>query len=373
MTGVRPTRQGACHRRGAPRAPSRRRGAAAFEHAALLAALALAGAVGLSALGFGFTEAIGGQAVSRSASWFAQAPASPSLAAQAGLASAADGARALARHAEQAEFVRRASNAGAAPDAAALARAEFMARLSGDAVPWLGDARRPINPTSDMVNCATCAFALDATLGGRPATALPTRFAEFAYDPKGFFRALLRDPARLTAALDRARDRALAIAARHPNLSAFTASVLEELDAVRRKPARIRRASDEARATLAAADAVPLGELEALGRALGFSPRRWQHLPSLRDVERVVGTWPDRAKGVVGVEDPNGVGHVFSALRHRGETYLLDAQTGLGRGSGAFEGYTASVLRTEDVPAWVDVDAFDLPPPSRRIGQAEAP
>jgi hypothetical protein len=339
----------------------RRGGALSFESAALLVLVASMAVAGLFSLGGAMDRAIGGGA--RPAGFVAAPhdvpPRTAPLAAQAGIASAMD---------EAAEFARRASRGTGevAPDY--LQRAKTYSWFFGDATPWIGDARRPINLYDDAMNCTACALALDSTLEGRPASALPVGLRALEGGEGEFFAQLLADQPRVNAALALARRRIRAGVDRIQGFGDTAEVWLAELAGLEERPAGLLEVSEGARAAVASADILPLGDPDAFASELGRRAADWQRFPSLLELDQAVGAWPDRAKGAVMVEGPDGLGHVFNVLRYRGETYFLDGQWGIGRTRASFANARAFALRTDDVPVWVDLDALDLPPPANRFG-----
>src|SRR4051812_19732918 len=96
---------------------------------------------------------------------------------------------------------------------------------------------RDVNPTGDTNNCVNCAIATDATLAGRPASALPgevTQISELEKTFGGHFKPIA-SPSAAAAQLKRAGNgaRAIVFGARGPNEAGHVFNAVNQNGTVR--------------------------------------------------------------------------------------------------------------------------------------------
>ncbi len=233
-------------------------------------------------------------------------------------------------------------------------------------IAWPGYNNAPINPIADWENCAACAIALDHTLEGSPTQALPyTRYAA-ALDPEERVVALAKNRQRFKKAadgLDYVLKQSLLASEIEPELATKYTRLREELAMVVKRPPNLRSASDELKEQMLISDLFSYyDQPDVIARNVRRKGGDWTDHNTMREALDVAADWPDRAKAIVWVETGEDYAHVFNLLRHKGKTVLMDGQIGAGYRRGTFDRATsASLLRTEAVPAWVDLDAMRLP------------
>lgn len=198
------------------------------------------------------------------------------------------------------------------------------------ATPWKHGEALAINRVGGTRNCSRCATALDATWNGQPRRA---RTLFDVYDLRDARQYLLARPG-------------------------VVRRIAESLgyDSLVEDPSKIARTSRERVIRIAATHFMEITDDEAIAARVGLDVADFEQV-SYRDLRSVLRTWPNRAKGVITI-DRGGVGHAMNVIRHRGQTFVIDAQSNLQIRS--FSADDIGILRTADVPEAVDLDAMGL-------------
>lgn len=224
-------------------------------------------------------------------------------------------------------------------------------------IAWPGYKNLPVNPIADWENCAACSIALDFTLGGAPSQALPyTRYAE-RMSPDVRIASLLKRRDRF-ADVVRGLDEVLA-----ESLDERLTALRPELGKVRKQPSLLKTASPELQEQVLLSDLFSYhDQSDFIARSVGRTDDDWKDFTTARDAFNAASRWPDRSKGIVWVDTGLGYAHVFNVLRYKNKTILMDGQIGAGYRRGVYDASPlASLLRTDKVPASVDLDAMRLP------------
>ncbi|MEZ4254586.1 MAG: hypothetical protein R3A78_02585 [Polyangiales bacterium] len=348
-------------------------GTTTFESAALVVAVALACVAGFVRVGSGMAVAIAdgtesprhdvGDRIKASGRIEGGGRAGVSVAGQAGLAELGEGLARVARRGEHA--------LGAGDEVPGV-----LAGLLKDSFPWPGDELRPVNPKRDIMNCSACAQAVDLTLEGTPASARPFVADAYALGIDEHLAFLLERPDRIVGIahqwLNLVHD---AVAGRRGDFyaNAFRDAapwLVPELETIAGEPALLAAAQAEVINEFVGASILWHATDAGMAKVVGKRLRDWRTYKRVENaVAKIERAWPNRAKGIVRVDETDeSMRHLFNVLKHDGRVYLLDGQSSRGYTLDRWQNTRLRILRTNDIPDSVNIDALNLPPPVARVG-----